>query len=155
MSCRTKNYCLCSRWCQRNHGKVLRIMTKDMTKVRHEESFPFFWKDSKISIVRSKIFGMSVGFYSEFWSNLEVVALIGTLTEVHYGQMFRQIRDVLEINLYWYLTTNQWKQHRKDNHQKDLVENGNHDHGKWHIYYRIHNKKLVEILVVFLGWETL
>ena len=28
------------------------------------------------------------------------------------------------------------------------MENGNHDHGKWHIYYRIHSKKLVEILEV-------
>ena len=86
---------------------------------------------------------------------------------------FRQIWDVLKqftiFEAFWplcrpakegnqsllVLSTNQWKQHRKDNHQKDVVENGNHDHGKWHIYYRIHNKKLVEILEVFLGWETL
>ena len=33
---------------------------------------------------------------------LEVIALIGTLTEVHYGQMFRQIRDVFQ--LYYIIT---------------------------------------------------
>ena len=44
----------------------------------NEESSFFFWKDFKMTLVRSNIFVMSMGSHFEYWNNLEVVVLIET-----------------------------------------------------------------------------
>ena len=49
-----------------------------MTKVVVMENPPFFFLERLSTLVRSKISGISMGLHFEFWSMLEVIALIGT-----------------------------------------------------------------------------
>ena len=49
-----------------------------MTKGEVMENPPFFFLERLPTLVRSKIFGISMGLHFEYWSMLEVIALIGT-----------------------------------------------------------------------------
>ena len=49
-----------------------------MTKVVDMENPPFFFLERLPTLVKSKIFDTSMGLHFEFWSMLEVIALIGT-----------------------------------------------------------------------------
>ena len=57
-----------------NHDQSIRNMTKGVVM----ENPSFFFLERLPTLVRSKIFGISMGFHFEFWSMLEVIALIGT-----------------------------------------------------------------------------
>ena len=50
----------------------------NMTKVVVMENPPFFFLERLSTLVRSKISDISMGLHFEFWSMLEVIALIGT-----------------------------------------------------------------------------
>ena len=49
-----------------------------MTKVVVMENPPFFFLERLPTLVRSKISDINMGLHFEFWSMLEVIALIGT-----------------------------------------------------------------------------
>ena len=57
-----------------NHDQSIRNMTKGVVM----ENPPFLFLERLPTLVRSKIFGISMGLHFEFWSMLEVIALIGT-----------------------------------------------------------------------------
>ena len=57
-----------------NHDQSIGNMTKGVVM----ENPPFFFLERLPTLVRNKIFGTSMGLHFEYWSMLEVIALIGT-----------------------------------------------------------------------------
>ena len=57
-----------------NHDQSIGNMTKGVVM----ENPPFFFLERLPTLVKSKIFDTSMGLHFEFWSMLEVIALIGT-----------------------------------------------------------------------------
>ena len=57
-----------------NHDQSIGNMTKGVVM----ENPPFFFLERLLTLVRSKIFGISMRLHFEYWSMLEVIALIGT-----------------------------------------------------------------------------